>query len=175
MTPEDLVALYSSSDSTRRSSALEGLDQVDWSAVSDCYGPATDLPALLRALVCGDPDHREFACQLLHETIWHQGNVFSATATAIPFLYRLLETGDDFVKECVASLIALIADGEPPFLHCETDPKAAAEWRTTLDHVGRSLDAEIAQGHLIAQAIRRELERRPDLLAWCRARDDDER
>lgn len=70
--------------------ALDGLDRVDWSAVNDAYGSATDIPALLRAAVSHDPDHREFAYELLYQTLWHQGNVYSATAVAIPFLYNLL-------------------------------------------------------------------------------------
>src|SRR5215469_14243440 len=147
--------------------ALAGLDEVDWSAVSDAYGPATDIPALFRALVSGNPDHREFACELLHQTIWHQGNVYSATAAAIPFLYNLLEADGPHDKEAIAGLLGLIADGQPPFLYCETDLKAEAEWRAILDKAGRSLDAEIAEGHVVAEEIRRQLARRPDLLSFC--------
>jgi len=91
MTPDDLVALYRSPHSAPPLLALAGLEEVDWSAVSDAYGPATDVPALLRALVSGNLDHREFACRLLHQTIWHPGKVYSATAAAIPSLYNLLE------------------------------------------------------------------------------------
>ena len=175
MTPEDLVALYRSPNSAPPMLALAGLDEVDWSAVSDAYGPATDIPALFRALASGNPDHREFACELLHQTIWHQGNVYSATATAIPFLYNLLEAEGPHDKEGVAGLLALIADGQPPYLHCETDPAAAAKWRAILAKSGRSLDAEIAAGHAIAEALRRQLARRPDMLSFClqpRADDD---
>jgi hypothetical protein len=145
MTPDDLVALYRSPYSAPPVLALAGLDQVDWSALGDAYGPATDIPALLRALVSGDPDHREFACSLLHQTIWHQGNVYSATAAAIPFLYNLLEADGPQDNGAIADLLALIADGQPPFLHCETDPKEAAAWRAILAKVGRSLDAGMAR------------------------------
>ena len=48
MTPDDLVALYRSPYSAPPLLALAGLDQVDWSAVKDAYGPATGIPALLR-------------------------------------------------------------------------------------------------------------------------------
>jgi hypothetical protein len=167
MTPDDLVALYRSPYSAPPLLALAGLDQVDWSAMSDAYGPATDIPALLHVLVSGNLDHREFACELLHQTIWHQGNVYSATASAIPFLYNLLEADGPHDKEAIAGLIALIADAQPPFLHCESDPKAAVMWRAILEKAGRSLDAEIAEGHAIAEVIRRQLARRPDLLSFC--------
>jgi len=91
MTVDDLIAQYRSPYSVPPILALADLDEVDWSAVSDAYGPATDIPALLRAAVSSNPDHREFAYELLYQTIWHQGNVYSATATAIPFLYNLIE------------------------------------------------------------------------------------
>ncbi len=175
MTVDDLIALYRSPYSAPPMLALAGLDEVDWSAVCDAYGSATDIPALLRALVSGDPDHREFAYLLLHQTIWHQGNVYSATAAAVPFLYNLLEADGHHDKEAIAGLIAAIADGKPSFLHCETDPKAAAKWRAILSKAGRSLDIEIAEGHKVAEAIRRQLARRPDLLAFClQPRPDDE-
>jgi hypothetical protein len=167
MTVDDLVGLYRSPSSAPPLLALAGLDVVDWSSVSDAYGPATDIPALFRALVSTNPDHREFACRLLHQTIWHQGNVYSATASAVPFLYNLLEADGSHDKEAIAGLLALIADGQPPFLHCETDPKAATEWRAILDKGGESLDAKIAEGHKVAEAIRRQLGRRPDLLSFC--------
>lgn len=167
MNVDDLIALYRSPDSVPPMLALAGLDEVDWSAVSDAYGPAIDIPTLFRALVSSNPDHREFACLLLHQTIWHQGNVYSATAAAIPHLYNLLETDGPHDKEAIAGLVVLIADGQPWLLHCETDPQAAAQWREILQKSGRSLDAEIADGHKVAEAIRWQLSRRPDLLAFC--------
>jgi hypothetical protein len=175
MTVDDLIALYRSPYSAPPVLALAGLDEVDWSAVSDAYGPATDIPALFRALVSSDPDHREFACLLLHQTIWHQGNVYSATAVAIPFLYNLLEADGPHDKEGIAGLLGLIADGQPPFMHCESNPKAAAEWRAILVKAGKSLDDEIAEGHKVADEIRRQLARRPDLLSFClEPRSDEE-
>jgi len=167
MQTEDLLALYRSPDSVPPMQALDGLDDVDWSAVKDAYGPATDVPALLRATISGNPDHREFAYELLHQTIWHQGNVYSATALAIPFLYNLVQAEGPHDKEVIGQLIGLIADGQPPLLHCATDAAAAAEWSSILSKSGRSLDAEIREGHEVAKAIRRELDRRPDLLALC--------
>jgi hypothetical protein len=167
MTPDDLIAQYRSPNSVPPLLALAGLDQVDWSAVEDAYGPATKIPALFRALVSSNLDHREFAYRLLCGTLWHQGNVYSATATAIPFLYNLLEADGPHDKEAVAGLLALIADGQPPAVQCESNPEAAAELRAILEKTGQSLDAKIAEGHAIADAIRVQLDRRPDLLSYC--------
>jgi hypothetical protein len=171
---DDELLIYRSADSVPAFPALAGLDEVDWSAVRDAYGPAIEIPALLRALVSDNADHREFACRSLFQTIWHQGNVFSATATAVPFLYKLLEADGPYDRKDIAGLLNLIHLGEPPFLHCESDPKAAAMWRDILDHAGESLDAKIAEGHIVLREIRRALNSRPDLLDYCTApRDHD--
>jgi hypothetical protein len=88
MTPDDLVELYSSAPDPP---ALAGLSDVDWSAVEHAHGPATHVPALLRAVVSDDPDHQDFAWELLFETVWHCGTVYPASAVVVPFLYRLLQ------------------------------------------------------------------------------------
>src|SRR5262245_23051691 len=118
MEVDDLIAKYRAPHSVTPMPALGGLDVVNWSDLKDAYGPATDVPALLRAFVSVDPGDREFAAQLLFQTIWHQGNVYSATVAAVPFLYNLLEDVGPHDREAVAGLIAAIADGLPPFLHC---------------------------------------------------------
>lgn len=167
MKANDLISRYRSADSIPPMPALDGLNEVNWSAVEDAYGPANDLPALLRALVSDDPEHREFACVSLYQAIWHQGNVYSASAAAIPFLYKLLETEGLHDKETVAGLIGLIADGTPSFAHCESDMQAAAEWRAILGKSGESLEAKIAEGKLVTAEIQRQLAMRPDLLSQC--------
>jgi hypothetical protein len=115
--------------------ALKGLHTVDWSTVSHAHGPAIDIPSLFRALVSDNSDHRNFACQLLFETIWHQGCVYEATAPVVPVLYELLATEGPQDKAAIAHLLATIADGSPAF-------------------AGRSS----------AQAIHKELARRLELL-----------
>jgi hypothetical protein len=64
----------------------------------------------LRAAVSDDPDDRQFAIQLLFETIWHQGTVWEATADTVPFLYRALEADETPEKQALAHLLATIAD-----------------------------------------------------------------
>ena len=116
------------------------------------------------------------------EALDHQAGLFAGTNDLIETiggrppmtLEAFLEKHRKQDKEHIAGLLALIAEGQPPYLHCEIDPKAAAEWRAILDKVGRSLDAEIAGGHKVAEAIRRQLGRRPDLLAFCLQPSPDE-
>lgn len=64
---------------------LEELDRITWDELTHAYGPASDVPALLRAVLQGGEDADE-AWNDLHGNIWHQGTVYEATAPAIPFL-----------------------------------------------------------------------------------------
>jgi NAD-dependent oxidoreductase involved in siderophore biosynthesis len=161
VTPAKLVALYESAPDPP---PLHGLPSVDWSAVGHAHGPATDTPALLRALMSADEDHREFACELLFETIWHQGNIYAATATAVPFLYNLLEADGPHDKQAIAHLVATIADGEPSFAMCDGNPEEAALWEGILRNVGRSLRDEMAAGRIVAEDVRRAVASRLDVL-----------
>jgi hypothetical protein len=89
---------------------LESIDNVDWSKISHAYGPATDVPAQLRALAFGDEQERQRALHALHGNIWHQHTIYEATAVAVPFLVELVQNQVPAQEE-VLSLIALIATG----------------------------------------------------------------
>ncbi len=167
MNVDHLIETYRSPYSVPPIKALEGLDAVDWNGVRDAYGPAGNIPALLRAFVSVDPFHREFAKELLFQTIWHQGNVYSASAAAVPFLYNLLEDDGPHDRDGVADLIATIADALPPYLQCAEDQKQYAFWHDILEPQGISLDFEIAASRQILFEIRRQLTRRAELLREC--------
>jgi hypothetical protein len=99
-------------------SALAGLDDIDWSALSHAYGSAEDIPDLLRRLavagseaylggsadtdeadlddVEADDETADDAEEILGDlwaTICHQGSVYSATVAAVPFLAELAAAG----------------------------------------------------------------------------------
>jgi len=152
MTPDDLVSLYESAPDPP---SLAGLGAVDWSAFSHAYGPATDVPALLRAFVSDIPDHCDFACELLFQTIWHQGTVYEATAAVLPFLYGLLEADGVRNKGRVGDLIATVADGHS-YLECHArTPDMADTWRSILAKDGKTLDAELARELRHVAAVKR--------------------
>ena len=73
--------------------AFAGLDQVDWSHLRHAYGPAEDVPALLRDLASPVEETAAAAEQELWSSIVHQGTVYAATAPAVPFLARLSSEG----------------------------------------------------------------------------------
>ncbi|MFF8960185.1 HEAT repeat domain-containing protein [Streptomyces sp. NPDC014894] len=71
---------------------LVDLDGVRWADVDHAYGEADDLPGMLRALA-GDEERAREALDELWSSILHQGTVYSATVTAVPFLARLAAAG----------------------------------------------------------------------------------
>src|SRR5262245_11413745 len=68
-----------------RQTMFAGLDDVDWASMHHAYGPATDLPDLLRGLLAGDAQAREIALDGLSGAVHHQGDVYDCTIACIPF------------------------------------------------------------------------------------------
>jgi hypothetical protein len=69
---------------------LDGLDQIPWDKLSHAYGPASDVPALIRQLADGSKEVRDNALHELFGNIWHQGTIYEATSHAVPFLVELV-------------------------------------------------------------------------------------
>ena len=61
-------------------------DGVDWSTLPGAYGPATEIPTLLRQAVSAVPDERRKAIAELWGNLCHQGTVYEASVVAVPFL-----------------------------------------------------------------------------------------
>ncbi|MQS37533.1 hypothetical protein FFZ77_18440, partial [Streptomyces katsurahamanus] len=66
-----------------------GMDEVDWAALEHAYGPADDVPQMLRGLASEDAAEREAALDGMYGTVHHQGDVYDATLACIPFLVEL--------------------------------------------------------------------------------------
>jgi len=122
---------------------LEGLDDVAWDRLGHAYGPATDVPDLLRAVADGDVA----AMTELFATVVHSGTVYAGTVPAVPFLIELLdvatalrvdlllllsdiargysheagEAGEDIERAARAA----VAAGTPSYLRLLTDDAAA--------------------------------------------------
>jgi hypothetical protein len=90
---------------------LENLDKIDWSNLGHAYGPADDVPELLRSLASDDEDERSNAIYELHGNIWHQGTIYQATAHAVPFLLELLESPKVEDRHEILVLLADLACG----------------------------------------------------------------
>ncbi|SDM44308.1 HEAT repeat domain-containing protein [Allokutzneria albata] len=63
-----------------------GLDKIDWLSLQHAYGPAEDVPEILRGLVSDDPEARRLAYEDFADVLHHGGDVYEPTAVAVPFL-----------------------------------------------------------------------------------------
>jgi hypothetical protein len=71
---------------------LERLDDIDWGALTDAFGPAVAVPQAVRNLLAFDADEREAGLFQLYDRLCHQQcTVAEATAYAVPFLLELSE------------------------------------------------------------------------------------
>jgi hypothetical protein len=105
---------------------LEGLDRVNWSRLTDAYGPASNTPDHIRRLASSRPKERKEARQALYATIFHQGTRYPATAPAVPFLFELLDEPATPEKGEIVRLLVHLAVGYPErFLPLGIDPAAA--------------------------------------------------
>ncbi len=89
---------------------LEQLDQIDWRQLSHAYGPATDVPEMIRGLATITPENREQVLAEVWSSILDQGSLYTATAAAIPFLIELLNEPSVSEKNHILDLLAGAAE-----------------------------------------------------------------
>jgi hypothetical protein len=137
--------------------ALAGLEEIAWAGLVHAYGPAGDVPGLLRTLISESPDERERAMHELYGNIFHQGSRYQATAHAVPFLARLAVDPQTPRRDEIVHLLVAAAIGyDEAFMPAGVD---IAAWR-----------AEIERMRSVGPAQRRELD------AWVEAaRNEGER
>lgn len=135
---------------------LEALDAIDWGALEHAHGDAADVPDLIRSLLSDDADERMDAITFLHETIWHQGTVYTASAAVVPFLYELLIHRDVQDKGGIVSLLGCIATGES-WLTYGIRVDGEATMRERLGEEGRTLDDALKEEAETMQAIHRNI------------------
>lgn len=92
---------------------LAELNDVNWGQLEHAYGPADDVPGLLRTLTSEDADARAEARADLHASLNHQGvQRGPATLAAIPFLLGLLADGRTLERGALVRLLAELAVGD---------------------------------------------------------------
>ncbi|MET7981235.1 MULTISPECIES: hypothetical protein [unclassified Streptomyces] len=85
------------------------LDDVRWSDLTHAYGPAEDVPELIRALYEDDEEAADEAVHELYGNIHHQGTIYQASAPAVPFLaHAALHAPRK--REELLMLLAVLAD-----------------------------------------------------------------
>ena len=138
-----------------RTSALDGLNDIDWSRLEHAYGPADDVPDLLRSLISTDKEVRDEALNELFGNVWHQGTVCSATSHVVPFLTEMLESDTAPDREGVIMLFALIASGTGYLEVHAAEGNDAARWADILRKEGRNFGQEMRKEHQDVARVRR--------------------
>jgi hypothetical protein len=103
-----------------------------WASVSHAYGPATDVPALLRALRSPDagPAYRR-----LHELLHHEGRRYPAGAAAVPELIELFADPRTPNRWATYKLLTALIDPGPtppaPGTLAALEAQREAAWRSS--------------------------------------------
>lgn len=87
---------------------LTGIEEVDWASLGHAYGPADDVPELLRGLASADPAERETALDGMYGAVHHQGDVYDSTLACIPFLLELVADPQVQDRGCIIELLTSI-------------------------------------------------------------------
>jgi hypothetical protein len=162
---------------------LAGLDDVAWSRLEHAYGPATDVPDMLRAVAEGDDASRDKAISDLFGSICHQGDVYEAAGPSVPFIAHLaldaamtsghrrllvallghVAAGDEEAREAVShqfpALLARLAGADPRMnwnlaFAASQVPEAAAPATALVDSlVGTTGDPQLLAALVLTRAL----------------------
>jgi hypothetical protein len=141
---------------------LESLDSIDWASLDLGDDSATEMPHLLRSLLSGVREQREWAMDELSEAVIHQGTVNEASPLVVPFLFELLEGEQVRDKEQIVALLASMAG-------CCVYEEPDANFRRTLDadlrkEHGISYEESLDRQRALVRAVKSEIAKRFDLL-----------
>ncbi|MEU8030345.1 hypothetical protein AB0C13_17145 [Streptomyces sp. NPDC049099] len=146
--------------------------ETDWGKLSHAYGPADDIPGLLRAMESEDTGVREEASHDLFSALCHQGDIYDASAAAVPHLARLALHGPGHRPQLLG-LIAGIADGSGKPAERAAARRAVAEALPSLLHLAHAPDPDVRDAMVLLIACLGHPHALP-LLPLLRARLDTE-
>ncbi len=139
---------------------LARLDALNWGDIQAAYGPATDVPNLLRAASAGDND----AWFELWGTVWHQGTVYEVSPLVVPYMVDVAcdESCPPTVRSQAGLLLASIAAANSYVLSGEPLTMRPAKWLaegvgavSSRDLAAESRGAVEAHASRLARAMRR--------------------
>lgn len=126
--------------SVKEDDPLAGLGEIDWASLRHAYGPAEDVPVLLRLLVSESASERDDAMHALYGNIFHQGSRYEATAHAVPFLAALAADPRVQDRAEIVHLLSAIAIGyDESYLPIGVD---IAGWRASIERMRTADPAE---------------------------------
>jgi hypothetical protein len=165
---------------------LSDMDTVDWSSLRHAFGPADDVPALIRAVGSGDRHARREAFRTLYGNVYHQGSTYTATVAAVPFLLRVVASAAaDAQADVLEYLSAICARDESVIRAALPAEPLLDELATRADEVGRQAGRVVACLARLSPSAADRLEEfirtapdavaRADWLLWLRDLDDERR
>jgi hypothetical protein len=95
-----------------RDKVWDGLDAIDWGSMHHAYGPASDVPDLLRGLLSEDADEREAAIDDLNIGVHHQGDIYDCTIACIPFLLAALADPEVLDRHEILDLVGSVGGAD---------------------------------------------------------------
>lgn len=140
---------------------LASLDQIPWSTLEHAYGNAGDIPDILRTLVSGDPDQREWAQDMLDMGPFHQGSLYSCTPYVVRVLLQIAEDGDaadlPWILQYVSAVLAAANAGPPELGFLARDPETARELvleQAREQEFATQIQVEVrSQGHVLTSKL----------------------
>jgi hypothetical protein len=124
---------------------LDDLDKVNWKRLRHAFGPADEVPELLRQLTADDERERDLAALELYGCLWHDGGTFEVTPHTIPFLVELLDPAAGADRAWILSFLAHIANGRAPLEDRREvfgEAFAGTRPRADYDHATEQFNAE---------------------------------
>lgn len=150
------------------------LEDTDWDGLSHAYGPASDTPGHLRALVEGGPDERKAASSHLVSAIIHQGTIWPATHAATSVVLGMLRDAQDAVGPSRPDMIAFLVEVEEEGLgqfseeHWrEFEAMAARESRQATIADWTAIEDDVSVDTHYARAMLGMRELLPDIRRFC--------
>jgi tetratricopeptide (TPR) repeat protein len=135
-----------------REALLAGVKDIDWHGLHHAYGPADDVPNLLRLLLSDDESVRDDAWQELYSNVWHQSDIYEATARVVPFMLKMLTHDGPPGKAAVLGFLITIAEGRSGLESHVQSEIDASRLREILAKEGQDLETELRKGRMAVEA-----------------------
>lgn len=137
------------------------VESIDWKRLSHAYGPATNVPGLLRQLRDPSEEVREEAMMDLCNCINHQGSIYEATVPAVPCLFELAEDPSMPDRAAVLGILGGISEGWNT--RVRNQPTNPADWEIRW----RGTAERMIYERPYREAAHRAVEERLNLLTLC--------
>lgn len=109
-------------------SLQDKLSAIDWHNTLDAYGPAHEIPGLIRALATDNSEYQREAINQLWDRVWQYGRITPASSVVIPLLIDCIDANlTPRVLRSLLHLLFCLGDGSNPWAREITNLKTYGE------------------------------------------------